>query len=77
MTAMTSNKNLMRARHCVIVNNGDWYYNDNHDDNVFNNDDHVDDLRNGDGKTEPAAAAEAARAAEVGGALIKPTNSYF
>ena len=56
---------MTRARHRVIVNNGDWYYNNDHDEDVYNNDDHVNDLRKGDGKTEPAAVAEAAAVATV------------
>ena len=53
------------AGHCVVVNDGDWYYDDNPDGDVYNNVDHVDDLQKGNGKTDPAAAAEAAKAAEV------------
>ena len=52
-------------RHHIVVNDGDWYYNEDHDDDVYNDDNHVDDLWRGDGKTEPAAVAEAAKAAEA------------
>ena len=61
------------AGHCVVVNNGDWYYDGDHDDDIYDDDDHVDDLRKGHGKTEPAAAAEAAEAAEVAEAAAVAT----
>jgi hypothetical protein len=56
---------LTQAGHRVVVNDGNWYNDDDHDDNVYDDNDHVGDLRKGDGKTEPAAAAKAAKAAEA------------
>ena len=58
-------KTSTRARHCVVVDDGDWYYDDDHDNNIYDNNDHVNDLWKGDGKTEPAVAAEAAKTAEA------------
>jgi hypothetical protein len=43
-------KTMTRAGHRVIVNNGDWYDDDNHDDNYgscYNDDNHDDDRWNG------------------------------
>ena len=65
MTQQPARKTFTQAMHCVVVNNGDWYYDDNHNNDFYNDDDHVDDLRKGGGKTKPAAAAEAPKAAEA------------
>ena len=54
------------AGHPVVVNDGKWYYDNNHNEDIYNKEDHVDDLRKGDGKTEPAAVAEAVAVATVG-----------
>ena len=64
MTQQPATTTSTRARHHVVVNDGDWYFDNNHDDNVYDDDNHGDDLWKGDGKTEPAAAADAAKAAE-------------
>ena len=66
-------KTSTRAGHRVVVNDGNWYYDGDHDDDIYNDDDHVDDLRKGDGKTEPAAAAEAAEGAEAAEAAAVAT----
>jgi len=47
----------MRARHRIVVNNGNWYYDDDHDNVVYDDDDHVKDLQKEDGKTELATVA--------------------
>ena len=71
-------KTSTRAGHRVVVNDGDWYYDKDHDDDVYDDDvydddDHVDDLRKGDGKTEPAVAAEAAEGAKAAEATAVAT----
>jgi hypothetical protein len=61
--------NTMQAGHCIIVNNGDWYENDNHDDNngnCYNDDNHDNDRRKGVGSEPAAAAAEAVALATAG-----------
>ena len=63
------------AGHRVVVNDGDWYYDNDHNNNVYNDDDHVDDLRKGDGKTEPATAAEAANAEAAAVAMARADNN--
>ncbi len=40
MMATTGNKD----RHHIVVNDGDWYYNEDHGNDVYNDDNHVDDL---------------------------------
>jgi hypothetical protein len=45
-------KTTTRAGHCVVVNDGDWYDNDDHDDNdgsCYDDDNHDDDLQKGGG----------------------------
>ncbi len=60
---------MMWAGHRAVVDDGNWYYNDDHDGGICDNKNHVDDLRKGVAvavlKTEPTAVAEAVKVAEV------------
>ena len=73
---------MTRAGHCVVVDDGDWFDDGNHDDNIGNycNDDNHDDNRRKEAavavlKTEPVAAAvaDAAEAAEAAEAAAVAT----
>ena len=68
---------MTRCGHRVVVNKGNWYYDNDRDDNVYDKKDHVNDLqKKEDGKTETAAAAEAAKAAEVAAvAMVRADNN--
>jgi hypothetical protein len=55
--------------HPIVVNNGDWYDNDDHDDvngNCYNNDNYDNNRRKGVGSEPAAAAAEAVAVATAG-----------
>jgi hypothetical protein len=60
---------MMRAGHRVVVNDGNWYKDDDHNDdngNCYNDDNHDDNHWKGVGSEPAAAAAEAAAVATAG-----------
>jgi hypothetical protein len=59
----------MRARHHVVVDNGDWYNNNDHEDNngnCYDKDNHDNDHWKGVGSELTMAAAEVAAVATAG-----------